>query len=223
MLTPLAGRLGSPVPREGSNIEILRGQLKELQARFGDAAVTAAARQHYAAGAGTPAEQRSDLEIVAQTADASTFDAMLTRAERTADPLQKLHIYRALAGVGDPALARRMIDVALSDKVPAGSNTGFLTRIAVDHADMTWDALAPRLDDPSLPLTKLERWYLAAEVAANSARPQRIADLEAYEARSVPQEARKPFLRAVAAIQRNQRMTQKVLPELDQWIKAHGG
>jgi aminopeptidase N len=223
MLTPLVARVGSPVPGEASNIEVLRGQLQELQALFGDAAVIAAARQHYAAGAGSPAQQRTDLGIVAQTADASTFDTLLAHAERTADPLQKLHIYRALAGVSDPALARRMIDVALSDKVPAGSNSGLLARIAVDHADMTWDAVVPRLNDSSLPLTKQERWYLAAEVASYSARPQRIADLQAYEARNVPEEARKPFLGAVAAIQRNQRMTQKVLPQLDQWIKAHGG
>ncbi|HET7756116.1 MAG TPA: M1 family metallopeptidase [Steroidobacteraceae bacterium] len=222
MLAPLGRHLGTAAPGEASNVEILRGQLRELQARFGDAAVIAAARAGFAAGAGTAAEQRTNLEIVAATANAAGFDALLAQAEHTADPLQKLHIYRALARVADPALARRMIEAALSDKVPAGTNSELLVRIAPDHADLTWQALAPRLDDPALPFTKLERWDLAAAVAAYSALPERIADLEAYEARSVPPEARKPFLGAVASIRRNERMARTVLPELDRWIKAHG-
>ena len=49
------------------------------------------------------------------------FDALLLRAQQTSDPLLKLHLYSALASVADPALARRMIDVALGDEVPAGA------------------------------------------------------------------------------------------------------
>jgi aminopeptidase N len=223
MLAHLDHRVGSPVAGEASNIEILRAGLHKLQARLGDAAVIEAARKRYTAGAGTAAEQRTDLEILAQSADAATFDAMLARAEHASDPLEKLHIYRALTAVSDPALARRMIDVALSDKVPAGTNTDLLARISEEHPDLTWETLAPRLEDPKLPLTKFERWYLAAAVAGNSSRPQRAADLEAYEVRNVPQGARKPFLGAPATIRRNQRIGQTVLPELDQWIKTHGG
>ena len=61
--------------------------------------------------------------------------------------------------------------------------------------------LAPRLEDPQLP---------------------RIADLEAYESRNVPPEARKPFLEWVAAIHRNRRIANRILPEIDGWIGARG-
>jgi len=223
MLVPLDRRVGIPLAGEASNIEILRAQLHRLQARFGDATVIDAARTRYAAGGGTAAERRTDLEILAQSADAASFDALLARAERTSDPLEKLHIYRALARVSDPTLARRMIDVALSDKVPAGTSPGLLSRISQDHPDLTWDTLAPHLGDAKFPLSKIERWDLAAEVAANSAQPQRIADLQAYEAHNVPPEARKPFLGAEARIRRNRRIMVTVLPELDRWIESHGG
>jgi aminopeptidase N len=222
LLAPLAHRLGPWSPGEASNTEILRGQLEELQARLGDAAVIATARARYAADAGGAAEQRTNLAIVAQTADEAKFAAVLARAEHTADPLAKLHIYGALAGVRDPALARRMIAVALSDEVPAGSHTGLLERIALDHPDAAWETLAPRFDDPKLPFTRLERWQLAVAVASRSARPERAADLEAYEAHSVPVEARKPFLGALAAIRRNQRMSQTILPQLEEWMRLHG-
>jgi aminopeptidase N len=221
LLAPLAARLG---PRssanEASNVEILRGQLLETQGRLGDAAVIASARQQLDSGAGSAAEQRTAVNIVAAQADTATFDALLSRARQTADPLEKAHLYRALAGVADPVLARRMIDVALSDQVPAGSNDGLLERLAHWHPDMTWEALAPRLDDPQLPFSKTQRWQIARDIAGYSSQPQRIADLEAYETRSVPPEARKPFLESVAVIRRNQRIVSRALPDVDRWIAA---
>jgi len=113
-----------------------------------------------------------------------------------------------------------MIDVALSDQVPAGSNEGLLLRLAHWHPDLTWEVLAPRLEDPELPFAKTQRWEIAGDIAGGSSKSERIADLEAYEARSVPQEARKPFLESVASIRRNQRIVNRVLPEVDRWIAA---
>jgi len=223
LVAPLATRLG-PRSRanETSNVEILRGRLLETQGRLGDAAVVASAHQQLGSGTGTAAEQRTAVNIVAAQADAKTFDALVARARQTADPLEKARLFRALAGVADPALAQRMIDVALSDQVPAGSNEGLLLRLAQWHPDLTWEVLAPRLEDPELPFARTQRWEIARQIAAYSSQPQRIADLEAYETRSVPPEARKPFLESVAAIRRNQRIVNRVLPDVDRWIESRG-
>jgi aminopeptidase N len=221
LLAPLAARLGARGrANEASNVEILRGRLQETQGRLGDAGVLASARQQLNAGSGTAAEQRTAVNIVAAQADATTFEELLARARRTDDPLQKAHLLRALAGVADPALARRMIDIALGDQVPAGSNEGLLLELAGWHPDLTWEVLAPRLEDPQLPFNKAQRWEIAGSVAGCSSEPKRIADLEAYENRNVPSEARKPFLESVAAIRRNRRIADKMLPEIDRWIAA---
>jgi aminopeptidase N len=221
LLSPLAARLGARgSANEASNVEILRARLLETQGRLGDAAVIASARQQLDSGAGTAAEQHTAVNIVAAQADAKTFDALLSRARETNDPLEKARLFRALAGVADPALARRMIDVALGDQVPAGSNESLLLRIAQWHPDMTWEVLAPRLEDPGLPFARTQRWEIAGTIAGYSSQSQRIADLEAYEAGSVPPEARKPFLESVAAIRRNQRIVDRVLPDVDRWIAA---
>jgi aminopeptidase N len=223
LLSPLAARVG---PRgsanEASNVEILRGSLLETQGRLGDAAVIASAHQQMDSDAGPAAEQRTAVNIVAAQADAKSFDALLSRARQAADPQEKARLFAALSGVADPALARRMIDVALSDQVPAGSNDGLLLTLAQWHPDMTWEVLAPRLEDPELPFTRTQRWEMAGEIAASSSQPQRIADLEAYETRNVPAEARKPFLESVAAIRRNQRIVSRVLPDVDRWIASRG-
>jgi aminopeptidase N len=222
MLKPLAARLGpDSVAGEPGNVEILRGRLEETEGRFGDTAVLEGARRRVEAGSGTPAEQRTAVEIVAAQADAAGFEALLARAAGSADPLEKQHLFRALAGVSDPALARRMLDIALGDQIPAGTGPALIARLAGWHPDLVWEALAPRLDEAQLPFSKSMRWEIAGGVAGMSAQPQRIADLEAYEARSVPPEARKPFLESVASIRQNRRIVDDVLPELDQWIGAH--
>ncbi len=222
-LAPLAARLGPhSAAAESSNLEILRAHLQEAQGLLADAQVIAAARARYEANSGTPTDQRTALDIVAAQADGSGFDALLSRAEKSADPLEKLQLFRALAGVIDPAAAHRMAEIALTPQVPAGSSDDLISKLAQRHPDMVWEVLVRRLDDSQLPYTKAERWQVAAEVAGYSAQPERIAELEAYEARSVPPEARKPFLSAVAGIRRNQRIARSVLPEIDRWIAARG-
>jgi hypothetical protein len=221
LLAPLASRIGPvPTPGETSNLSVLRTDLMEAQATFGDAAVVDRARKTLAGHTGTAAEQRTSLSIVAAEADVATFDALLKQAQQ-ADPLEKQHIFLALSRVADPVLARRMVDIALGDQVPAGSSPELLGRLSDRHPDMVWQVVAPRLNDPTLHLDEPERWELAGTIAANSADAHRIADLESYETRSVPADSRKPFLAAVADIRQNQRFTTKVLPELDAWITSH--
>ena len=221
LLAPVAARLGPmPAPNEPSNMAVLRTALSEARATFGDAAVIDRARKTLDSHRGTAAEQRTALSVVAAHADAATFDSLLGEA-RKADPLEKEHIFEALSNVSDPVLARRMVDIALGDEVPAGSGPTLLSRLARKHPDMVWQVVAPRLDDPTLHLDEPERWELAATIAASSAEPQRIADLQAYESRSVPAESRRPLLAAEAAIRENQRMAADVLPQLSAWIRAH--
>ena len=222
LLEPFIARLGLRARAgEASNDAVLRAQLLRTAGRFGDPQVIAFARQVMDSGTGTVAEQRTAIDVVAAQADVATFDRLLKRAEDSSDPLVKQQLFKALARVNDPALAKRMLEVALSDEVPAGSNSDLISILASWHPDLAWAGLAARLDDPKLPFTKIERWGLAQFVASRSADPQRIKDIEAYEARNVPADARKPFLAAIASIQLNRRIAQSVLPEIDQWIAAH--
>ena len=222
LLAPLVARVGlTATAGESSNVTVLRASLLDAMSTFGDAPMIERARKNFAASAGTPAELRTALSIVAEHADAATFDTLLERARRASDPLEKQHLFSALAGVADPALARRMTEVALSDQVPAGTAPTLIEALAVQHPDQVWQAVAARLEDASLALSKSDRWQLAAAIAGDSADPRRVADLEAYVARNVPAEARRPFLQAEASIHHNQRLASQVLPEIDAWIRDH--
>jgi aminopeptidase N len=219
LLAPLAARLGdAATPGEPANIAILRSDLTETLGEFGDPAVIARARERLQSGAGTPAELRSALSIVAAHADPGTFDELLARAQKANDPLEKQRIFEALADIDDPSLARRLIDIALSDQVPAGTAPELLRQMASKHPDLVWSMLAPKLDDPDFRVDKMTLWRMVRTIAGLSSDPRRATDLEAFEARSVPADARKPFLAAIASIHQNEHVRADVLPEIDRWI-----
>jgi hypothetical protein len=77
------------------------------------------------------------------------------------------------------------------------------------------------LEDPALHLDKHDRWELAAGIAGRASDLRRIADLDAYVARNVPAEARRPFLAATASIRQNELFATKLLPEIDSRIRGH--
>jgi hypothetical protein len=63
------------------------------------------------------------------------------------------------------------------------------------------------------------RWEIAVGLASGSALPARIDAVEVFE-KTVPEAARHPFLGAVAAIQQNQHIREKAVPEIAAWVAA---
>ena len=179
---------------------------------------SSSARKTFASNSGTAAEQRAALSIVAAHADAATFDALVERAQKDSDPLQKQHVFVALAGVNDPALAQRMAGIAMSDQIPAGGRPEIIEALALQYPDLVWQVIVPHLNDAALSIDKSDRWRLVANVAGHSVNPQRIADLQDYVAKDVPVEARRPFLGAAASIRQNQVWVTKILPQIDRSI-----
>ncbi|CAN5340606.1 M1 family metallopeptidase [soil metagenome] len=221
LLAPVTTRLGSvAVAGESPNTPSLRGSLQRALGQFGDAGVVAEARRMVADDSGTPTQQRTARARTAAKADPATFDMLLARARKIQDPLEKQRLYGALGGVEDPALAKRMIAIGLSDEVPAGSNAGVLVPAARNYPDMAWAEIIPNMSRPGLFDTNTQ-WLIAAGIGAMSSDPARIAELQAYEKANVPPEAQKPFQGAIASIKLNQRVATEMLPEIDRWIDTH--
>jgi aminopeptidase N len=221
LLAPALSQIGDePRPGENSNISELRDDLAATLGHLGDDAVIARARQLLASGGGTPDEQRTALDIAAETAGASEFEPLLDRARKSQDPFDKQRIYESLSGVADPTLARRMIGIALSNEVPAGSNAGMISALAYYHPDLVWDEAIPHLADPAVGMARDEQWDVIREVASGLSDQGRVAEVQAYIDAHVPADARRPFAGAIAAIQDNHRIATRVLPYFDHWIAA---
>jgi aminopeptidase N len=221
LLHPLADRVDfAGKAGEEGNMQLLRTTLESVEGGFGDPAVLGWAKKALADPASDASDRRTALNVVAGAADTAEFDDLLARAKAETDPLAKQHLFEALAGVRDPELARRMLAITFSDAPPAGMAPSLLARLAANHPDLIWGLAIPRLQDPKTPIENNVRWELAVRIAGGSALPARIAAVEAYEAQSVPAEARRPFAGAVASIRQNQHIAEHALPEIDQWVSA---
>jgi aminopeptidase N len=221
LLAPVLAQIGEgPRPGENPNAPILRDTLTSTLGHLGDETVIARARQILASGAGTPDEQRTALDIAAETADAAEFDSLLDRARKSRDPLDKERIYDSLSSVADPALAKRMMAIALTNEVPAGSSAGIISQLAYYHPDLIWSEAVPHLGDPASGMTRDEQWDVIVATARGLSDPDRIPEVQAYIDAHVPADARRPFVGAVAAIRQNHRIATAVLPALDRWIAA---
>jgi aminopeptidase N len=219
VLRPALDSLGlTASPSESPNAPIARATLIETLGSFGDPQTVARAKAMIEKDSGTPAEQRSALTIAAAKASPEFFDALLARARSTNDPLVKMRIYEALAGVEDRVLARRMVDVILSDEVPAGTNVALMFPLAIAHPSLAWDFIVPRLADPKVGIEKTTQWRIAGGIAGLSSDEARIADLQKYIDQNVPEDARQPLQGSLESIRLRHRLSTQVLPEMDAWI-----
>jgi len=224
LVKPALKALGAaPRPGEEATVPLVRAALVEALGTFGDADTVRWAQTLVKSDAGTPAEKRTALTIAAAKADRAFFDVLLARARATADPLVKVRLYEALAGAEDPALARRVVAIALSDEVPAGTNISVMIPLATAHPDIAWTMIVPKLEDPKIGIDRLMRWRAAGRIASLSPDEARIEQLQAYIDKNVPEDARAPFAGAIAAIRLRHRIVTTVLPELDAWIAAQRG
>ena len=154
-------------------------------------------------------------------ADPGTFDTLLTRARAAQDPLEKIRILRALAGVADPALSARMVDIALGPDAPAGASGGLLSIAGEENPDAVWQALAPYLAKGPLPIDPMTRWYVIPSIASGSTRASRIVDVRRYGEADMPADARRPIEAAVASIRLNQKVQAGALPDIERWLATH--
>jgi aminopeptidase N len=222
LLERVLGTIGT-VPRldESPNAATLRSNLWSAQARFGDVGALSRAHRIFASGQGSIADQRAALDIVGLAANGSTFDALLTRAKAAQDPLEKIHVLRAMALATDPSLSARMVDIALGPDAPAGSSGELLDIAGTENPDSVWRALALHLAKGPLPMDQLERWYYIPRIAARSADPTRIDDVRHYGEQDMPADARRPIDAAVASIKLNERVKAGALPDIDHWAASH--
>jgi aminopeptidase N len=200
----VADSLGwDPRPGETPDVARLRRTLHADLGAWDDAQVVAEARRRFAhfvtdRGSVRPDDQETVLSIVMRSADAATFEQLHAIARAEKDETAERRDYAALMQVGDPALAERAAQIALSEEIPpqaaairlrlvvllAGRHSALAWRTFRDHADLLLapnPKYAPLITAQSVPEyfweaappQEIEAWVrarLPAEMAPNIAR-----------------------------------------------------
>lgn len=225
-LRPALDKVGLDArPGEAANVGVLRQDLLRTLAVTGEPSVLAESRRRFDAFRRDPASlsassRRWVLVAVARNADPATWEAMHQMARGARDPLEKQRLYEALASVSDPALAERVMRLALTDEPPANMGPNLILANAGEHPDLAWRFVLSHQSELARDLDALQRTTFVPRVASASADPQRAEELLSYAEKNIPADARGEVTVSVTRIRQSAEIASKRLPEVDAWIAA---
>jgi aminopeptidase N len=226
LLQPVFARVGWNEGRdEDAPMQLLRSQLIGTLAGLGDDAVIAEARRRFDLGtddAMPPALRTLVTDIVAGHADAATWDRLHAMATAEKTPLIKDQLYTMLAVARDRALARRALELALTDEPAATTRADMIDAVSGEFPDMAFDfAVAHRAQvDALVDSTSRARYYPG--IANGSADEAIIARLRDFADRYIAPTSRNATETVIAGVQYRIAVRRERLPQFDAWLQRHG-
>ena len=220
-LQPVFARLGwEATPGEADPVRRLRSTLIGALSGLDDQAVVAEAQRRFTAGGdAVPVVLRNViLGIVARNADAATWDKLHAQAQAETTPLIKDQLYGLLAIAKDDALAKRALDLALTDEPGATNSAGMISRVAGQHPDMAFDyAVAHREQvDKLVDSTSRSRYYPG--IGGGSRDPKMVDKLNAFADAYIAKSSRRATDTAIAGIKYRREVIEKRLPQVTAWL-----
>ena len=212
-------------PGQKDATAILRESLITSLGVLDDARVIEEATERFEQDASDPtalpaAIREPALDVTARHASVTTWEQMLARARKEANPIEKQRTYVRLGGALDTVLAQRALDLALGGEPPATISPAIIARVAELHPEMAFDfALA---NEPKV-LAMVEassRYSYLPQLARSSADPALAGRLREYMLRSIPEGGRQDAEQAIAEILRRARSFSYNRPEYEAWVKA---
>ncbi|WP_350015428.1 M1 family metallopeptidase [Rhodanobacter sp. IGA1.0] len=228
-LKPVFARVGWEAKAdEGDPTTILRTQLIGVLADLGDADVISEVQRRYAAQDTDPkavpaALRKTIYAVVARNADAATWDQLHAKAKAETTPLIKDRLYALLSISKDKALAKRALELALTDEPGATNSAGMIAAVGYEHPDMAWEfAMAHRAQiDKLVDSTSSSRYYPG--IGASSNDPAMIDKINAYADAHIAKGSRRAAETVIANIQYRQMVRKERLPAIDAWLAKNGG
>ena len=213
---------------EATSVAILRTQLIGVLSELGDEAVIAEARRRHAAQASDPqavpvALRKTILGVVARHADAATWEQLHAAARTETTPLMKDQLYSMLSSSEDEALARRALELALTDEPGATNSAGMIGAVSRSHPDLAFDfAVAHREQvDQRVDSTSRSRYYPG--LGDGSFDPAMIGKLESFANAHIAASSRRATETAVANTRYRIMVRDERLPAIDAWLRKRGG
>jgi len=227
VLQPVFARIGwNPKDGESAPVQLLRTILIGTLAGLEDQAVIAEARRRFAAGPDDPSAMPPALRslitaIVANKADVATWDQLRAMAKAEKTPLIKDQLYGLLGIAEDEALARRALELALTDEPGATNSAGMIASVAGQHPDMAFDfAVAHRSEVEKLVDASSQARYYPAIGGGSSDRAM-IGKLRAFADAHIPASARTATETAIANIEYRLQVRETRMPQIEAWLQRN--
>ncbi len=227
VLKPIFAKVGwTAEPGESQNTALLRSDLLETLGTLDDPDVIAEARKRFAAYLKDPTSLSADLRhdvlrIVADHADAATWDQIHDLAKAAKSNLEKRGLYVLLAQAHDRNLASKALKLSLDDEVPVTTRPALPSAVSYYYPDMAVDFVSANDDVFEKLLEPDNRAGYVPRLASSSRDLSMIPKLDAYAAQHIPATARGAVVKAEGIINENAGVREKRLPDVDAWLAAH--
>jgi aminopeptidase N len=223
-LSPLLANVGwQPKAGELDTVAILRGELITALGGLGDAGVIAEANRRFAADKTDPAAipgplRKAILGVVAQNADAATWDALHAQAQAEKSPLIRQQLYTLLATAQDEALASKALDLALTPEPGETLSSTMISRVASNHPDMTFDWAVAHKDAVNGKVDSSSRTRFIPGLGAGSSNLAMAGKIRAYAAANLAEGSRKDAEKSAASVSNRVQIRQNRLPAITAWV-----
>ena len=228
VLGPVLAQVGwSARPGESQNEKLLRSAVLSALGELGDRGVIDMARMRFAAylhdqKALSPDLRRSVLRIVALHADDSSWEALHELAMHASSSLEKEELYDLLGSPLDPGLARRALAVVLTQEVPITYRPHIISSVAVHHPHLAFDFTLAHLRQIMEMIEPDSRTTYVPQLAESAWDAKVLGQLKAYTQAHIPPTAQQRAVQAESTIAYRVEIRTRRLPEIDQWLQAHG-
>lgn len=212
-------------PRDGESLSDsrLRAQLIDSLGRMGEPSLVASAQRRYAALASDPRAMDGPfkttwLNIVARNATPADWQQLARLAAATTSPVEKAEYYTLLGATRDRQLARKALELSLTDAPGKTNSAAIMTRVAALHPELAFDfVLANRAKVETLiDASGRGRFYQRITQSGDSA--TMIAKVTAF-AETLDADMRKPLDAALAAIRDQVANGPRITRELAAWVR----
>lgn len=216
------------VEREGesANASIARAELVELLATLRDPATEKEALRRFRGADADPSlisggMRQAIVNAVGMSADAKTLDDLLARAAKSTDSAQSQMYLMAVARVLDPALAKRILTLTMTDAVPAPLVGNIVRQVAKSHTTLAFDFVTSQYDTLAPRIESFARIAMAQAVASNAVDLTLLPRLEKFVADKVGDAGRESLHRARSAMAFSDEVRRERLPQVDAWLRQH--
>lgn len=224
-LRPVFERLGWLVrPGEKPNDAVLRTDLITALGRFGNQDVVAEANRRYSTSdpSATSGPLRTTiLGVVAWQADSATWDRLHSEAKEEKNPLVRQRLYELLGSSRDETLARRALELSLTDEPGPTNSSRIVSTVAQSHPDLAFDFAIANREKVEALVDFSSRSRFFPRLAARSSSATMVTKLEDYAQRFMTPESRKSADAAIAAIKDRIRVRDTRLKEVARWFQEH--
>jgi aminopeptidase N len=228
VLNPVLAQIGwRPVKGESPRLALLRLSVISALGQMDDPAVVAEAKRRFLAADQDPKAMPGDIREVIQSvalahADQALFDEALRRAKTSKSQMERNDLFSAMAKVRDPALARQMLDLSISDTVPVTVGPRLIQRLSDRHERMAWQFSLDHLDQIKRGLDSMASAQFMPSLLSGTQDPAQLEVLSTYIESSVrPEDRGRPYA-ALATARQNVRFKAEQLSKVDSWLRKRG-